>query len=139
MPVTHAVALFWKYMKEGRIKLRHKFKEAITLQHPCNLSRSGDLGEMAEELLLMIAEDVRFMEPHKEWSHCCCGGGGFIPMGAEYKQRRMIAGKIKADQIKATGANPRAGALPQLHRPDQRPEQGIRPGHQGAVVQGSVV
>lgn len=104
VPVTHAVALFWKYMKEGRIKLRHKFKERITLQHPCNLSRSGDLGVMAEELLLMIAEDVHFMEPHKEWSHCCCGGGGFIPMGPDYRQRRMIAGKIKADQIKATGA-----------------------------------
>ncbi len=104
VPVTHAVELFWKYMKEGRIKLRHKFKEPITLQHPCNLSRSGNLGEQAEELLLMIADDVRFMEPHKEWSHCCCGGGGFIPMGADYKQRRMIAGKVKADQIKATGA-----------------------------------
>ena len=102
--VTHAVALFHSYMKEGKITLKHKFKDAITLQHPCNLSRSGDLGEQADELMEMLCENYIHMEPHREWSHCCCGGGGFIPMGADYKKTRMIAGKVKAEQIKKTGA-----------------------------------
>ncbi|WP_084502234.1 (Fe-S)-binding protein [Fundidesulfovibrio putealis] len=102
--VTHAVALFHSYMKEGKIKLKHKFHDVITYQHPCNLSRSGDLGELGDELMEMLCEKYVPMEPHREWSHCCCGGGGFIPMGADYKKTRMIAGKVKAEQIQKTGA-----------------------------------
>ncbi|EPR39875.1 protein of unknown function DUF224 cysteine-rich region domain protein [Desulfovibrio sp. X2] len=104
VPVTHAVAVFHEYMKSGKIKLRHKFKEPVTYQHPCNLSRNGDLAKLGVELLYMVAEDVRLMEPHDEYSHCCGGGGGFIPMGPDYKKLRMVSGKYKADQIKATGA-----------------------------------
>lgn len=102
--VTHAVALFHEYMKEGKIKLKHKFKDVITYQHPCNLSRSGDLGQLGDELMEMLCDNYVPMEPHREWSHCCCGGGGFIPMGADYKRIRMTAGKVKAEQIKKTGA-----------------------------------
>jgi Fe-S oxidoreductase len=104
VPVTHAVAVFHDFVKTGRIKLKHKFKEAITYQHPCNLSRSGDLAQKGVELLQMLAEDVRLMQPSDEYSHCCGGGGGFIPMGPDYRRLRMVSGKIKADQIKATGA-----------------------------------
>ena len=104
VPVTHAVAVFHDFVKTGRIKLKHKFKEAITYQHPCNLSRSGDLAQKGVELLQMLAEDVRLMQPSDEYSHCCGGGGGFIPMGPDYRRLRMVSGKIKADQIKSTGA-----------------------------------
>jgi Fe-S oxidoreductase len=44
------------------------------------------------------------MEPNREHNHCCGGGGGFIPMGPPFKKRRIESGKIKADQIRATGA-----------------------------------
>jgi hypothetical protein len=44
------------------------------------------------------------MTPAGEYNHCCGGGGGFIPQGSEFKRRRMASGKVKADQIKATGA-----------------------------------
>lgn len=104
VPVTHAVAVYHDYVKSGRIKLKHRFEEPITYQDPCNLSRSGDLAGKGLELLRMIATDVRPMSPNAEYGHCCCGGGGFIPMGPDYKKRRMVAGKFKADQIRATGA-----------------------------------
>ena len=104
VPVTHAVAVFHEYVKSGKIKLKHKFEGAITYQHPCNLSRNGDLGEKGPELLEMIASDVRHMQPSAEYGHCCGGGGGFIPMGPDYKARRMVSGRIKAEQIRATGA-----------------------------------
>lgn len=44
------------------------------------------------------------MQPNREHNHCCGGGGGFIPMGPPFKKRRIESGKVKADQIRATGA-----------------------------------
>jgi Fe-S oxidoreductase len=35
---------------------------------------------------------------------CCGGGGGFLAM-SEYNDRRIKIGEIKAEQLKATGAN----------------------------------
>ena len=44
------------------------------------------------------------MEHHGENSFCCGGGGGALAM-PEFTPRRIASGKIKADEIKATGAN----------------------------------
>ena len=44
------------------------------------------------------------MTPNRDHNHCCGGGGGIIPMGPDYRPVRMKNGKIKADQVKATGA-----------------------------------
>jgi Fe-S oxidoreductase len=44
------------------------------------------------------------MAPNREYNHCCGGGGGYVPMGPEFKKRRMQSGKIKAEQIRKTGA-----------------------------------
>ena len=52
----------------------------------------------------IIAEDFRDMAPNREHNHCCGGGGGIMPMGPDYKPFRMASGKLKADQIRATGA-----------------------------------
>jgi Fe-S oxidoreductase len=43
------------------------------------------------------------MAPSGHENYCCGGGGGQLSM-AKYKPRRIAAGKIKADQIKASGA-----------------------------------
>lgn len=42
------------------------------------------------------------MEPHGLNGHCCGAGGGAWAM--PYSDERLAYGKIKADQIKATGA-----------------------------------
>ena len=44
------------------------------------------------------------MEHNKERSFCCGGGGGALAM-PDFSERRIAAGKIKADEIRATGAN----------------------------------
>jgi Fe-S oxidoreductase len=44
------------------------------------------------------------MEHNKERSYCCGGGGGALAM-SEFSPRRIAAGKIKGDEIRATGAN----------------------------------
>lgn len=107
VPVKHAVQLFWEYIvRDGRIKIdpEKKVTVPVTIQDPCNQSRSAGLSQMLRELANALCTDFRDMNPNREFNHCCGGGGGFIPMGAEFKKRRMISGRIKAEQIKATGA-----------------------------------
>ncbi len=62
-----------------------------------------------------VADDLRFvvksvvgeenfidMAPNKSNNYCCGGGGGFLQAG--YPEERRQYGKMKADQILATGA-----------------------------------
>jgi len=106
VPIKHSVQLFWEYLKNGRIKIDpdKKLKEPVTVQDPCNVSRNGGLWKILRELTDMLCDNFRDMTPNREYSHCCGGGGGFIPQGPEYKRRRMESGRIKAEQIKTTGA-----------------------------------
>ncbi len=104
--IVHSVQLFYEYLRDGRIKIdpEKKLKEPVTYQDPCNVSRNGGLWEEARKLISYLCEDFRDMTPNREHNHCCGGGGGYIPMGSEFRKRRMISGKVKADQIRATGA-----------------------------------
>jgi Fe-S oxidoreductase len=43
------------------------------------------------------------MTPNRDAALCCGGGGGLVAL-AEFAERRIAAGKPKADQIKQTGA-----------------------------------
>ena len=106
VPIIHSVRLFYEYLRDGRIKIdpNKMLTEPVTFQDPCNVSRNGGLWEEAREMIKYLVKDFRDMSPNRDYNHCCGGGGGFIPMGAEFKKRRMASGKIKAEQIKATGA-----------------------------------
>ncbi len=55
-------------------------------------------------LTRFLCKDFRDMDPNRDYNHCCGGGGGYIPMGPEFKKRRMQSGRVKAEQIRATGA-----------------------------------
>lgn len=106
VPVVHSIQLFYEYLRDGRIKIdpAKKLKVPVTYQDPCNLSRGGGLAEYARYIVRQLTDDFRDMTPNREHNHCCGGGGGYVPMGPSFKERRMISGKVKADQIKATGA-----------------------------------
>ena len=43
------------------------------------------------------------MQPNRSNNYCCGGGGGFLQSG--FKEERLKYGKLKDDQIKATGAD----------------------------------
>ena len=106
LEIVHYVQLLYEYLRDGRIKIdpAKKIKEPITYQDPCNISRNGGLWEHARKIIPYIAKDFRDMAPNREHNHCCGGGGGIMPMGPDYKPFRMASGKLKADQIKETGA-----------------------------------
>lgn len=104
--IVHSVRLFYEYLRDGRIKIdpAKMLQEPVTYQDPCNVSRNGGLWEEGRKIISYLAKDFRDMSPNREHNHCCGGGGGYIPMGPEFKKRRMASGRIKAEQIKATGA-----------------------------------
>jgi TusE/DsrC/DsvC family sulfur relay protein len=92
------------YIKQKRIKLDpSRNKKPITYHDPCNQSRSGGLIDEARYLLKHAVKDYREMQPSGVDNICCGGGGGVITM-SEFNERRLEVGKIKADQIRATGA-----------------------------------
>ncbi len=98
--------LFWEYVRDGRIKIdpSKRLTEPVTYQDPCNISRNGGLAEQGRRLVNALCTDFRDMRDNREYNHCCGGGGGYIPMGPPFKRRRMASGKVKADQIRETGA-----------------------------------
>jgi Fe-S oxidoreductase len=102
--VLTSVELINNYIREGRIipdKVKNSKK--VTLHDPCNLVRGGGILKEQREILAQAVNDFTEMNPFGNDNYCCGGGGGQLSM-SEYNDRRMGAGRIKADQIKATAA-----------------------------------
>lgn len=92
------------YVKSGRIKVdKSKNDSSYTFHDSCNNARSCGLFEEPRELLDLVVGDFREMYPNRAENYCCTGGGGAMSM-SEYSARRLQSAKIKADQLKATGA-----------------------------------
>jgi Fe-S oxidoreductase len=92
------------YIKDCRIILDPGRNNKLTTLHdPCNLVRNGGVIEEQRYILSKAVTDFVEMYPNRENNYCCGGGGGQLAMG-EYAERRIKAGKIKAEQIRKTGA-----------------------------------
>ncbi|HUU79812.1 MAG TPA: (Fe-S)-binding protein [Acidobacteriota bacterium] len=102
--MIHSVELFHDYIRDGRIKIKEKIKEPTTVQDPCNVVRNGGLAEKNRRLAQYLCHDFRPMKYQGNNNYCCGGGGGAMPMGGEMKAHRLKSGKIKAEQIRETGA-----------------------------------
>jgi Fe-S oxidoreductase len=93
-----------EYLRNGRIVLDPtRSSKRVTLHDPCNLVRHGGVIEDQRELLRAAVADFVEMTPSRADNYCCGGGGGAVAEPA-LRERRMVAGKVKADQIRATGA-----------------------------------
>jgi Fe-S oxidoreductase len=99
-----SVSTMLRYIKEGRIKVdKTRNSTPVTFHDSCNNARSCGLTEEPRELLNLVCTDFQEMYPNRAENYCCTGGGGAMSM-TEYTPRRLKSGKIKADQLKATGA-----------------------------------
>jgi Fe-S oxidoreductase/ActR/RegA family two-component response regulator len=99
-----SVLTMLRYIKEGRIKVdKTRNTKSVTFHDSCNNARSCGLYEEPRELLNLVVTDFREMHPNRAENYCCTGGGGAMSM-SEYTPRRLKSAKIKADQLKATGA-----------------------------------
>lgn len=98
------VSILAGYLREKRITLdQARITKRVTLHDPCNLVRMGGVIEDQRYVLRQAVSDFVEMTPNREQNFCCGGGGGQLSM-TRFAKRRIEAGKIKADQIRATGA-----------------------------------
>ncbi|MEW6071575.1 MAG: response regulator [Planctomycetota bacterium] len=99
-----SVITMLRYIKEGRIKVdKTRNARPVTFHDSCNVARSCGLTEEPRELLDLVCMDFREMHPNRAENYCCTGGGGAMSM-SEYAPRRLKSGQVKADQLRATGA-----------------------------------
>lgn len=99
------VELLEKYIKTGRIKLDKTLNtKKYTLHDPCNITRNGGLFNTLRFVVKSAVPELIEMDPYGNENFCCGGGGGMLAM-SEYNERRLKVGEIKANQIKATGAD----------------------------------
>lgn len=99
-----SIVAMLRYIREGRIEVdRSRNTVPVTYHDSCNMARSCGMTEEPRELLRLVCEDFREMYPNRQENFCCTGGGGAMSMG-EYAPRRLQSAKVKADQLRATGA-----------------------------------
>ncbi|MFH0778682.1 MAG: (Fe-S)-binding protein [Candidatus Eisenbacteria bacterium] len=92
------------YIRQDRVRLdASRNAEPVTLHDPCNLVRLGGVAEEQRYILRHSATHFVEMIPNREKNFCCGGGGGQLAM-TEFAQRRIKAGRVKAEQIRRTGA-----------------------------------
>jgi Fe-S oxidoreductase len=107
-PLPFAVRSFVEvaagYLAQGRLRLDPaRNPELVTLHDPCNLVRNGGVIEEPRVLLSHATAAFTEMIPNRADAYCCGGGGGLLA-ASEHAAKRLEAGRIKADQIRATGA-----------------------------------
>jgi Fe-S oxidoreductase len=103
--------LLEEYIKEGRIKLNtHRYHEAYTVHDPCNYVRKSQIsfGDHMGEKTRWISQQCIDPSLYREMvddplNNLCCGAGGGA-WAMPYDAERLAYGRMKADQIKDSGA-----------------------------------
>lgn len=98
------VELITEFIKDGKVILKEgNFREPVTYHDPCQVGRNAGFYDEPRYIMKKIAADFRDLTPNRERNWCCGGGGGLVAM-AELEKFRIQTGKLKAEQIKKTGA-----------------------------------
>jgi Fe-S oxidoreductase len=101
--VLTLIQLIDRYIKEKRITVDNSVIEGrITYHDPCQIARNGGVYDEPRNVLKTVTDDYVEMTPNK-LENWCCGGGGGLVIAAE-PEWRILTSRVKADQIKATGA-----------------------------------
>ena len=103
--VVHFLQYTAQALREGKIPIKGKvIEERVTYHDPCNIARSGRITEEPREILKAICQDFVEMTPNRTQNLCCGGGSGMVSIDEIRPFRTMEMGKLKAEQIRATGA-----------------------------------
>ena len=104
-PVRNILEYTHEAWKQGRLKLKpDAITEKVTYHDPCNLARPGWIVEQPRELIKAFCRDFVEMRPNRRNNLCCGGGGGAVSIDELRPYRTSVGGKVKAEQIRATGA-----------------------------------
>ncbi len=104
IPIIHSVQFFWELLREGKIKVASTIDKLTTFHDPCNIVRGMGLHEMGREVAKAFCPNFVEMHPNREHNYCCAAGGGVINCGPPHKMTRVRGNRVKAEQLKATGA-----------------------------------
>jgi Fe-S oxidoreductase len=104
IPMVHAIEFYYDLLKSGRIKIKEKYKEHVTVQDPCNTVRGRGLGHKLRYVIDQLCENFTDIDPRFEHNYCCGAGGGTINCGPPWKPTRMRSTRVKAEQFERTGA-----------------------------------
>ena len=98
-----------KYIEEGRIKVDPSIHTHLTTYHdPCNYARKSERTfghgyyEEPRWITQQCCENFVDMYPNRANNFCCGAGGG--AWASPYSEERIYYGRVKAKQIKDTGA-----------------------------------
>lgn len=104
-PVLNIMEYTYQAWREGRLKLAaNAIAEPVTYHDPCNIARPGWIVEQPRELLKAFCPDYVEMTPNRRDNICCGGGGGTVSIDEIRPYRTLVGGRLKAEQIRATGA-----------------------------------
>jgi Fe-S oxidoreductase len=112
LEIAPMVAYYYEWIKSGTLKVSSDWNKDLkikfTVQDPCNQIRKSYGDEQADKMRYVVKacvgeENFVDMTPNKSNNFCCGGGGGYLQSG--YTDARRRYGKIKFDQIIATGAD----------------------------------
>jgi Fe-S oxidoreductase len=104
-PVLSFVEYTLECLEKGKIRLDPDVvPERVTYHDPCNMARSGWIVEQPRRILKSFVRDFVDMEPHGRDNYCCGGGGGLVSMDETHEFRMTVAGRVKAEQLRRTGA-----------------------------------
>ena len=106
-----------RYLREGRIRVDNSKKVAapVTYHDPCQIARNAGVMDEPRYILSHLVKDFREMSPDPRYNWCCGGGGGLVALGEDTHDFRMKSARVKADQVKKTGAQVLATACENCH------------------------
>ena len=108
---TSIICLYAQWIREGKLKVNADWNKDLgikfTVQDPCNIVRKTERQAMADDLRFVVKaivgeENFVDMVPCGVNNYCCGGGGGALQGG--FTEERRAYGKVKFDQVMATGA-----------------------------------
>ena len=106
LPVVNIMEVTLDMLRRGKLKLDpNVITERVTYHDPCNIARTGWIVDQPREILRAFCKNFVDMVPDGEKNFCCGGGGGTVSIDEVRSYRTKITGKVKADQIRATGAH----------------------------------
>lgn len=114
--VSSVTEVHARYLKEGRIKVRKDaFPAVVTYHDPCQIARNGGVMDEPRYILSQITDNFQDMSPDPRYNWCCGGGGGLVALGEDTLDFRMKSARVKADQVRETGATVLATACENCH------------------------
>jgi Fe-S oxidoreductase len=92
-------------LRQGKLSpKREKNPQKIVLHDPCNIVRGCGIITPQREILEACSMDYVEMKPNGVKNYCGGGGGSIVICEDLEPFRNQVAGKVKADQIKVSGA-----------------------------------